>query len=219
MGPIGVFGGTFDPIHLGHLRTAYELLNEFTLAEVRFVPCRIPHHDKAPSASSEQRLQMVRAAIAAEPGFSVDERELRREGASYSVDTLESLRTDFPERTLVLLIGLDAFIAFTSWHRWQDIIQLAHIIVARRPGSEISDAGPVGPLMDRYGTLDASDLYRAPAGKIIIHTVTQLEIASSTIRAMVGRGCDPRFLVAESVRKIIEESGCYANQNDTGGTT
>ena len=119
----------------------------------------------------------------------------------------------------VLLIGLDAFLAFTSWHRWQDIMQLAHIIVARRPGSEISDAGPVGPLMDRYGTLDASDLYRAPAGKIIIHTVTQLEIASSTIRAMVGRGDDPKFLVAESVRKIIEESGCYANQNDTGGTT
>lgn len=219
MGPIGVFGGTFDPIHLGHLRTAYELLNEFTLAEVRFVPCRLPHHDKAPSASAELRLQMVRAAIAAEPGFRVDERELRRDGVSYSVDTLESLRADFPDRTLVLLIGLDAFLAFTSWHRWQDIMQLAHIIVARRPGSEISDAGPVGPLLDRCGTLDAADLHRVPAGKIFIHTVTQLEIASSTIRAMVGRGGDPRFLVTESVRQIIEKSGCYANQNDTGGTT
>lgn len=217
MGPIGVFGGTFDPIHLGHLRTAYELLNEFSLTEVRFVPCRFPHHAKAPSASAELRLQMVRAAVAEEPGFRVDERELHRDGASYSVDTLESLRADFPGRSLALLIGLDAFLAFTSWHRWRDIMQLTHVIVARRPGSEIPRSGLVGELLDRCGTQDASDLRRASAGKIIVHTVTQLEIASSTIRAMVGRGADPRFLIPETVRRIIEESGCYASQFEKGG--
>ena len=94
MGLIGVFGGTFDPIHLGHLRTAYELLMEFSLTEVRFVPCRVPHHDKAPSASADLRVQMVREAVSAQPGFSVDERELNRAGPSYSVDTLESLRAE-----------------------------------------------------------------------------------------------------------------------------
>jgi nicotinate-nucleotide adenylyltransferase len=219
MGPIGVFGGTFDPIHLGHLRTAYEVLNEFGLEEMRFVPCRVPHHAKAPSAPADLRLQMVRKAVEAEPGFSVDERELNREGPSYSVDTLESLRADFPGRTLTLLIGLDAFLAFNSWHRWQDIMQLAHIVVARRPGSEIARSGPVGELLDHCVTRDASDLRRASAGKIIVHTVTQLEIASSSIRAMVGRGVDPKFLIPETVGRIIEESGCYASHIDKGGTT
>jgi nicotinate-nucleotide adenylyltransferase len=219
MGPIGIFGGTFDPIHLGHLRTAYEVLHEFDLAEMRFVPCRVPHHAKAPSASVKLRLQMVRAALEAEPGFSVDERELKRDGPSYSIDTLESLRADFPGRTLMMLIGLDAFLAFDSWHRWQDILQLANIIVARRPGSEIAHGGPNGELLDRCITRDASDFLRASAGKIIVHTVTQLEIASSTIRAMVGHGIEPRFLVPETVGRIIEQSGCYASHIDKGGTT
>ena len=218
MGLIGVFGGTFDPIHLGHLRTAYELLMEFSLTEVRFIPCRVPHHDKAPSASADLRVQMVREAVSAQSGFSVDERELNRAGPSYSVDTLESLRTDFPDQTLTLLVGLDAFLTFTSWHRWQDILQLTHVIVARRPGSTIARSGPVGELLGRRGTRDASDLVRTSAGKIIIHTVTQLEIASSAIRAMAGRGADPKFLVPESVGRIIEESGCYVSQNSKGGT-
>jgi len=217
MGPIGVFGGTFDPIHLGHLRTAYEVLHEFSLAEIRFVPCRVPHQAKAPSAPVDIRLQMVREAVEAEPGFSVDERELNREGPSYTVDTLESLRADFPDRTLTLIVGLDAFLAFTSWHRWQDIMQLTHIIVARRPGSEVARSGPVGELLDRCLTGTGSDLLRVPAGKIVIHTVTQLEIASSAIRAMVDRGVEPRFLVPEAVGRIIEASGCYSSHSDKGG--
>lgn len=161
---------------------------------------------------------MVRAAAAAEPGFVVDERELTREGPSYSVDTLESLRAEFPQRTLALIVGLDAFLTFTSWHRWQDITQLAHILVARRPGSEIADSGPIGELLDRCHTPDASELRRSSAGKIIIHTVTQLEIASSSIREMVGRSADPKFLVPDTVGQIIEESGCYAGQTDEGET-
>jgi nicotinate-nucleotide adenylyltransferase len=218
MQPIGVFGGTFDPIHLGHLRTAYEVLHEFDLEQMRIVPCRIPHHGKAPTASADLRLQMVCAAVDSEPGLCVDERELIREGPSYSVDTLESISADFPGRTLMLLIGLDAFLRFDSWHRWQDILRLAHIVVARRPGAETVRPGPVADLLDRCGTSDASDLHRESSGKIIVHTVTQLEIASSSIRAMVGREMDPRFLVPEVVGRIIEESGCYAGHIDKGGT-
>jgi nicotinate-nucleotide adenylyltransferase len=218
MQPIGVFGGTFDPIHLGHLRTAYEVLHEFGLEHMRIVPCRTPHHGKAPTASADLRLQMVRAAVDSEPGLCVDERELIREGPSYSVDTLESIRAEFPGRTLMLLIGLDAFLKFDSWHRWQDILRLAHIVVARRPGAEAVRVGPIADLLDRCGTSDASDLRRDSTGKIIVHTVTQLEIASSSIRAMVGREMDPRFLVPEVVGRIIEESGCYAGYIDKGGT-
>ena len=120
---------------IGHLRTAFELLHTLDLEEIRFVPCRNPHDQKSPTASTDLRLQMVCEAVASEPAFHVDERELNRDGPSYSVDTLESLRETFPGRVLVLIVGMDAFSGFTSWHRWQDILQLAHIAVVRRPGS------------------------------------------------------------------------------------
>lgn len=212
MRPIGVFGGTFDPIHLGHLRTASELLQEYHLAEIRFIPCHIPHDEKLPLASAELRLQMVRKSIESEPGFIIDDRELRRDGPSYSVDTLESLRDDFPDRTLVLIVGMDAFLGFRSWHRWEDILQLAHIIVACRPGSGASGTGPIGKLLAAHGAPDSSGLYQAPAGRIIVHAVTQLEISSSAIRQMVQRGTDPRFLIPGPVARMIRESGCYSAQ-------
>jgi nicotinate-nucleotide adenylyltransferase len=210
MRPIGVFGGTFDPIHLGHLRTAFELLQEFQLTEIRFVPCRIPHREKSPLASAELRLRMVRESIESEPGFRVDERELNRDGPSYSVDTLESLCDEFPDRTLALIIGMDAFLGFTAWHRWQDILRLAHIIVAHRPGSDIPGAGPIGELLADYGAADSPDLLQESAGRIFLHAVTQLEISSSAIRQMVRRGADPRFLIPGPVARIIGESGCYS---------
>ena len=218
MGPIGVFGGTFDPIHLGHLRTALELLDKFELAQIRFVPCRYPPDQKSPLASAELRLQMVQLAVSSESDFVVDDRELNRDGPSYSITTLESLRDEFPDCVLALIIGMDAFLAFTSWHRWQDILRLAHLIVARRPGSKLPDTGDIGELLARHGGRESSDLRRDSAGRIFVHAVTQLEISSSAIREMVGRGADPRFLVSEAVDAIIEESGCYGGDIRKGGS-
>jgi len=212
---IGIFGGTFDPIHVGHLRTALELLNRLDLAQIRFVPCRVPHHQKMPSASENLRLQMVRAAVAPESKFVVDDRELHRPGPSYSVDTLESLRQEFPEYVLALIVGMDAFAAFDSWHRWQDILNLAHVIVARRPGSDVP-TGAIGELLAVRGVSDAAGLQTDRAGRILVHTVTQLEISSSAIREMAGRGEDPRFLVPEAVRQIIDTSGCYTVKDKKG---
>jgi len=206
---IGIFGGTFDPIHIGHLRTACELLHRLDLAQIRFVPCQVPHHQKMPSASADLRLRMVRAAVTSEAQFIVDEREWQRHGPSYSVDTLESLRQEFPESVMALIVGMDAFAAFDSWHRWHDILNLAHIIVACRPGSTVP-TGTISELLVRHGASEFSELQADPAGRILVHTVTQLEISSSAIREMVGRGEDPRFLVPEAVRRIIDESGCYA---------
>ena len=214
MKPIGIFGGTFDPVHIGHLRTAYELLNHLGLAQIHFVPCHLPPHQKSPSAPAELRLAMLRGAIAHDSYFIVDERELNREGVSYSVDTLESFREEFPNRSLGLIVGMDAFLEFETWHRWQDILKLAHVIVARRPGTGVPDKGESGKLLARLGAEDCSVLQHETAGRILVHAVTQLEVSSSAIRESVAERVKPRFLVPEVVAEMIEESGCYAGDNE-----
>jgi nicotinate-nucleotide adenylyltransferase len=210
MSPIGVFGGTFDPIHYGHLRTAFEMLQALRFDEVRFMPCGSPPHREAPVADSELRLQMVKAATAGQQGFVVDDRELKRVGPSYSVDTLTALRDEFPLRSLALIIGMDAFLGLPKWYQWRDILELAHIVVAHRPGWRAPDMGPLGELLADCGTHRIDDLHHAKSGHIFIHDVTQLEISSSEIRALVAAGRDPRFLMPDAALDVIEQSGCYA---------
>lgn len=213
MTPMGVFGGTFDPIHYGHLRSAFEVLQSLRFGEVRFVPCGIPPHRGTPHAAAEIRLQMVRAAIDGQHGFVVDDRELQRTGPSYSVDTLAALRSEFPLRPLALMIGMDAFLGLTGWHQWREILQLAHIVVAHRPGWRAPDMGPLGELLADRGTHRIGDLHQAKSGHIYIHDVTQLEISSTEIRELVAAGRDPRFLMPDPVRALIRETGCYAAQD------
>ena len=209
MNPIGVFGGTFDPIHYGHLRTAYEVQQALKFDEVRFVPCGEPPHRGEPRANSTLRLAMVTAAVEGRKGFIVDDREIHRGGPSYSVDTLKTLRTDFPLRSLGLIIGMDAFLGLPEWYQWREILQLSHIVVAHRPGWRMPDAGPLHELLKDRGTHRLDDLHQSKSGHIYIHEVTQLEIASSDIRRLVRIGRSPRFLMPSSVAKIINESSCY----------
>lgn len=208
--PIGVFGGTFDPIHFGHLRTAFELWQALKLAQVRFLPTGNPPHREAPLASSELRLQMVRAAVDGQPGFAVDDREIRRSGVSYSVDTLADLRREHPQRSLCLLLGMDAFLGMPTWHRWREIFTLAHVVVAHRPGWKAPVTGPLGEEMVDRGTGSVHDLHAALAGRIHVHAVTQLEIASTDLRALILSGRDLRYLVPDAVRDLIVRTGCYA---------
>jgi nicotinate-nucleotide adenylyltransferase len=207
---MGVFGGTFDPIHFGHLRTAFEMLQALRFDEVRFMPCGNPPHRDTPYADAELRLEMVRVATEAQHGFVVDDRELQREGPSYSVDTLSQLRTEFPLRPICLIIGMDAFLGLPKWYHWREILQLAHIVVAHRPGWRAPDMGPLGELLADRGTHRIGDLHQAKAGHIYIHDVTQLEISSSDIRELVRVGRDPRFLLPDAVRDVIAKSGCYS---------
>jgi nicotinate-nucleotide adenylyltransferase len=211
---MGIFGGTFDPIHFGHLRTAFEMLQALRFDEVRFMPCGSPPHRDAPVASAELRLEMVRVATAGQDGFSVDDRELHREGPSYSVDTLAALRSEFPQRPVALIIGMDAFLSLPKWYQWRDILQLAHIVVAHRPGWRAPDIGPLGELLADCGTHRIGEIHKARSGHIYIHDVTQLEISSSDIRELVAAGRDPRFLMPDAVREVIEQSGCYAALED-----
>lgn len=210
MSPMGVFGGTFDPVHYGHLRTAFEMLQALRFDEVRFIPCGDPPHRRRTYADAIRRFEMVRVATEGQPGFVVDDRELLREGPSYSVDTLAALRSEFPSRSLALIIGMDAFLGLPGWYQWREILQLAHIVVANRPGWRAPDKGPLGKLLADRGTHRIEDLHQTKSGHIFIHDVTQLEISSTEIRELVAAGRDPRFLMPDTVRDVIKSSGCYA---------
>jgi nicotinate-nucleotide adenylyltransferase len=208
--PIGLFGGTFDPIHFGHLRTAFELLQALKLAQVRFLPTGDPPHREAPLASGPLRYEMVRAAVVGQAGFTVDDREIRRQGVSYTIDTLTELRQENPQRSLCILLGMDAFLGMPTWHRWREIFELCHVVVAHRPGWKAPVTGPLGEVMVDRGTGSVRDLHASVAGRIYVHGVTQLEIASTDLRALIMSGRDLRYLVPDSVRDLIQRSGCYA---------
>lgn len=209
MKPIGIFGGTFDPIHYGHLRTAFELIQAIDLEEVRFVPCADPPHRGETYAGPRERYEMVRVAIEGQQGFVPDDRELARNGPSYTIDTLLSMREELPDRSLALIVGMDAFLGLTKWHRWEEFLGVAHLLVAHRPGWRAPDFGLLGELLRERGTLRASDLHQSTHGRIHVHAVTQLEISSTEIREFVEAGRDPRFLMPDAVRDVIAESECY----------
>jgi nicotinate-nucleotide adenylyltransferase len=211
---IGILGGTFDPIHYGHLRTALELLERLPLSEIRFIPCARPPHRAAPATPGALRLRMVQAAIRGQPGFVADARELDRPGPSYTIDTLENLRADFPASTLCLVLGMDAFLGLPRWHRWLELFDLAHIVVAHRPGWRVPDSGPLGELVNERWTSDAAMLATG-AGRVHVEPVTQLEISSTELRAGVRAGRDPRYLVPDGVRRIILDTECYAAEETT----
>ena len=213
MRKIGIFGGSFDPVHYGHLRPALEVLEALSLDHMLFVPSGQPPHREAPQAPATTRLAMLRAAVADEPRFRVDERELKRATPSYTFDTLEDLKREYPRDRLVLMLGLDAFLGFTRWHRWKEILDLAHIVVAHRPGSALDEQvshSEIAMLVQEREVDDTQALLRREAGNIMLQPVTQLEISSRQLREMLARGADVRYLVPEAVRRLIQDSHCYA---------
>jgi nicotinate-nucleotide adenylyltransferase len=211
MRPIGIFGGTFDPIHYGHLRTALELKARVGLAAVHFVPVANPPHRAAPLNDGKLRLRMVEAAIGDEPGFVADDRELKRPGVSYTVDTLGSFRGELgAARPLCLLLGMDAFLGLPQWHRWRELLELAHVVVAHRPGWEAPGTGELGDWLRTRAAPDVTALATRPAGFVHVEPVTQLEISSTDLRDTLRAGRDPKYLVPDGVRQIILETECYA---------
>jgi nicotinate-nucleotide adenylyltransferase len=210
MRPIGIFGGTFDPIHYGHLRTALELKLTLDLGTVHFIPCANPPHRTAPMTDGRTRLRLVEAAIRDEPGFVADERELRRDGPSYTIDTLASFRTEFPDRSLCLMLGMDAFLGLPEWHRWRELTRFAHVIVAHRPGWQAPSTGTLGELLREHRAPSVAEILASPAGYVHVQPVTQLEISSTDLRDSLRSGRDPKFLMPDSVRRIILETECYA---------
>lgn len=208
---IGLLGGTFDPVHFGHLRPALELFETLALDELRLIPCRIPPHRQAPVADAEQRARMLELALTDQAGIKVDRRELSREGPSYSVDTLVSLREELgAERPLCLILGMDAFLGLKSWHRWEMLPELAHIVVSHRPGSAIAGTEALGPWLHQARVDNPEALRRRPAGHVLFQGVTQLDISATTLRALIRGGRDPRYLLPDAVRGYIRREGLYA---------
>ncbi len=212
---IGIFGGTFDPVHFGHLRPALEVLQGLPLDQVRFMPLHQPVHRAEPQAPAALRLAMLRAAIAGQAGFQVDERELGRQGASYTYDSLCSLRTELGERVpICLLLGADAFRGFLSWHRPVEILQLAHLVVMDRPGTAATLPADLDRWAAPYRCAHGKGLREAPAGRILFWTVTPLAISSTQIRRWVAQGGSPRFLVPDAVAALIERERLYQDDGD-----
>ena len=208
--PIGILGGTFDPIHYGHLRPALEMLETLQLAEVRFIPCRIPAHRATPLITAEQRLELVQRAIADQPGFVADDRELRRDGPSYMVDTLASLRDDLGDDIpLCLILGADAFRGLPSWNRWQELSELAHIVVMQRPGALSSLPPVLEEFIAQRLIEDVVALRQKPAGSILFQLVTQLHISATQIRALLAHGQSPRYLLPEAALAYIHDRALY----------
>ncbi len=202
---IGILGGTFDPIHYGHLRPALDIMQQVGLSEVRFIPNRLPPHRDAPLLSDQQRAELVRLAIKDTPGFVLDERELQRSGPSYMVDTLQSLKDDYPNHTLCLIMGMDAFNGLPQWHRWQSILKLCHIIVSTRPGVELADFARQLPLSAQISD-DQQSLLQRPAGQILLQSVTQLDISASQIRRYLSIGRSTQYLLPQIVRDKLEHA-------------
>jgi nicotinate-nucleotide adenylyltransferase len=208
---IGILGGTFDPIHFGHLRSALEVCEQLNLAHVRLIPSARPPHRNQPHATPQQRLMMLHLAMKNADSFIVDDRELQRDGISYSVDTLISLRQDFPDNPLFLLLGTDAFLGIQTWHKWQDLLELAHIVVIRRPDEILAMPMELNTWYQQH--LAMADDAKSLAGKIWPVTVTQLAISATAIRATVLEGKSPQFLLPDAVIQLISQLGLYRSND------
>lgn len=210
---VGILGGTFDPIHIGHLRGAIEVAEQLGLDELRLIPSARPPHRDTPEVSAQDRLAMVELAVAGLPPLLADDRELQRAQASYSIDTLESLRFELAaEDQLFLLLGWDAFCGLPSWHRWQQLLSHCHLLVLQRPDTD----GVLTPvLLELLATRQVSDAQalNGPSGQILLLEQAPLAVSASHIRQLLGSGKSARFLVPDSVLAYIHAHGLYPASN------
>jgi len=208
--PVGLLGGTFDPVHSGHLRPAFELLQHLGLAEMRLMPGRVPPHRRPPRAPPAYRLARVRDAVAGVPGLGVEDCELQRDGPSYTVETLQWLRRELgPTRPLFFAMGSDAFRGLMGWHRWRELTDYAHLVVMLRAGSALSDlpAELDDWLARRRAT--GQGLRRVAAGGILTQAVSPLAVSSTGIRRLLAQGLSARYLMPDAVWDGIAAAGIY----------
>ena len=210
---IAILGGTFDPIHLGHLLSANHVKNILSVKEVRLVPSSQPPHKKLPESSADHRLEMLRLAVEDFPGIVIDDREICREGPSYSVDTLNSLRSEVGLREAIYLVmGMDAFSLFDDWHRCDDICELCHIIVLKRPGYDVNFSGEMNDWMkDRICSL--GQFNDQSGGKVCLLELEQVDISSTEIREAFHRGLKPSMHLTSKVENYIQRHGLYRGEH------
>ena len=214
MKPIGILGGTFDPIHYGHLRLAEEMLELAKLEQIRFIPTGNPPHRDAPGVSALHRSAMVKLAIAGQPAFVLDEREVAKQGKCYTVDTLKELRSELGDaQPLCLLMGGDAFLQLYTWHEWESILDLAHIVVGYRPGFPVEERGTAPKLYEHYKKrlCSVEQLAQQPSGGIAELAIPKLEISATLIRERVAENRSIRYLLPDSVANYIYQHHLYTS--------
>lgn len=212
MHAIGVFGGTFDPIHFGHLRLAEEMAEALDLERVLFIPAGLPPHRGAPRTMAGHRLEMARRAIAGNPRFVLDAREVESPRPSYTVDTLAALRAELGfEQPLWLLMGADAFLGLPSWHEWRQLFELAHIAVAARPGARLLQPDVMPEILkNEVSQRQSTDgPVSGPAGAVLLRTTTPLDISATAIRDTLARHGSARYLLPDAVLDYIYEHQLY----------
>ena len=219
MAALGLFGGTFDPVHFGHLRLATELAEAFHLEKVIFIPAGLPYHrGRDAHATSDQRLTMLKLATQRDARFDVDDRELKRPGNTYTYDTLAEIRHERgPDTPIVFLAGTDSFAKIDTWHRWSELFDLAHFAIAVR--ADDANWGKQGPgtipraVWPRI-TLDPKELANAAAGKIMTFAMTPLSISSTAIRSLAAEGASIRYLTADPVAEYIRSHNLYSRSTE-----
>lgn len=213
---VAIFGGTFDPVHYGHLRAAAEVAERLRVSDFRLLPAGQPPHREGTWADAYHRLAMLELALAPYPDLTVDEREVRRDGPSFMVDTLASVRAEVGQAPILLCLGQDAANRLDGWHRWRDLFELAHLVVMTRPRSRPRYPQDLGELFRERKVQRTRDLMDSPAGRVRHVEVTQLAISSTDIRRQLAVGRDPRFLLPATVLAYIRKHGLYGCNESRG---
>jgi len=206
---IGIMGGTFDPVHFGHLRSALDIAQDLNLATIYLMPNSVPPHKEQPSATNQQRLQMLTLATSNCPNITIDTRELNAAGKSYSVLALQALRKELPNTPLCFLMGMDSLLSLTRWHRWQDLLSLCHLVVSQRPGWSVPQTGEIAQLLAKHRCHHSDELQQQLCGKIMIHQAYPLAISSSQIRQLIQTKKSPQYLLPDSVIDYIKQQQLY----------
>ncbi|HIP76355.1 MAG TPA: nicotinate-nucleotide adenylyltransferase [Psychromonas hadalis] len=206
---IGFLGGSFDPIHFGHLRPALEISEALNLKQLYLMPNHIAPHKSRAHCTSTQRAEMVKLTTANQLNISVDTRELLRDKASYTIDSLIELQANHPDSPLCFIMGMDSLLSFNSWHRWEEILDHCHIIVSHRPGWRFELNSPLQNLVANHQTDQISDLHTLPSGKIYFQKTTQLDISSTQIRSLIKENKSVEFLLPEKVITYIKDKQIY----------
>ena len=205
---IGIYGGTFDPPHIMHFQLMLAALSHLNLEQIRIIPCHIPAHGKTPIASATDRLKMVELASASHPKLHIDTCEYERDTPSKTIDTLKILHKRFPDASLCLIIGMDNLINFTTWHQWEEILTLTHLVVANRPGYSLPKEGPIAELLKKRLIDNKRLLQTSQAGSVLFFDAPQLEISSTAIRDAFASGKASKFIPSQ-VQTYINEHHLY----------
>jgi nicotinate-nucleotide adenylyltransferase len=206
---LGIFGGTFDPIHIAHLRMALEIKQQLQLDEMRLLPCYLPPHRPTPGASAIQRVEMLNIALQDCAELVIDKRELQRDQPSYTYDTLCELRAEIGEHaSLCLCMGMDSFATLDSWYRWDQLLHLAHLVVVARPGWCLPGSGAIADVLQSYRA-DNTAIRQQPAGAVVVLEQRLLPISATDIRAQISAGSSPQFLLPDAVWNYIRSNALY----------